>query len=90
MGEKMVDVIKFLSKSLLSVIKLGIICGRGWIIESKYPEICIVNVLYVDTVGLYGGHMCRLVALSISCVVVLSCRLCVFNGFGGHKVYEIM
>ena len=39
--------------------------------ESTYPEICFASVLFEDTIGLYGGLMFRLLALSISCVVVI-------------------
>ena len=61
----------FLRKSLVSVIKLCILCRRGWRIESTYPEICYVSVLFEDTIGLYGGLMLRLLALSISCAVLI-------------------
>ena len=61
--------LSFLRKSLVSVIKLGILCRRGWRMESTYSEICSVSVLFKDTIGLYGGLMFRLLALSISCVV---------------------
>ena len=39
--------------------------------ESTYPIICSVSVLFEDTIGLYGGLMLRLLALSISCVVLI-------------------
>ena len=39
--------------------------------ESTYPEICSVSVLFEDTIGLYGDLMFRLLALSISCVVLI-------------------
>ena len=63
--------LSFIRKSLVSVIKLGTLCRRGWRMESTYPEICSVNVLFEDTIGLYGGLMSRLLALSISCVVLI-------------------
>ena len=69
-NDKMVDVIKFSKKSLVSDIKLGILCRRGWRMESTYPEICSVSVVYDRTIGLYGGFMFRLLDLSISCVVL--------------------
>ena len=39
--------------------------------ESTYTEICSVSVLFEDAVGLYGGLMFRLLALSITCVVLI-------------------
>ena len=63
--------LSFLRKSLASVNKLGILCRRGWKMESPHPEICYVSVLFEDTIGLYEGHMFRLLALSISCVVLI-------------------
>ena len=63
--------LSFLRKSLLSVIKLSILYSRGWIMESAYPEICPVSVPFEDTIGMYVGLMFRLVALSISCVVLI-------------------
>ena len=39
--------------------------------ESTYPEICSVSVLFEDTIGLYGGLILRLLALSISCAVLI-------------------
>ena len=63
--------LSFLRKSLVSVIKLGILCRRGWRMESTYPEICYVSVLFKDAIGLYGGLMFRLLALSISYVVLI-------------------
>ena len=63
--------LSFLRKSLVSVIKLGILCRRGWGMESTYQEICSVSVLFEDTIGLYRGLMIRLLALSISCVVLI-------------------
>ena len=60
----------FLRKSLVSDIKLGVLCRRGCRMESTYPEICSVSVLFYDTIGLYGGLMLRLLALSISCAVL--------------------
>ena len=39
--------------------------------ESTYPEICSVIVLFEDTIGLYGGLIFRLLALSISCAVLI-------------------
>ena len=62
--------LSFPRKSLVSVITLSTLCRRSWRIESTYPEICSVSVLFKDTIGLYGGLMFRLVALSISCVVL--------------------
>ena len=44
--------LSFQSKSLVSVIKLGILCRRGWRMESTYPEICSVSVLFEDTIVL--------------------------------------
>ena len=63
--------LSFLSKSLVSVIKLGILCRSGWRMESTYPEICSLSVLFDAIICLYGGHMSKLVALSISCVVLI-------------------
>ena len=63
--------LSFLRKSLTSVIKLGILRRRGWKMESTYPEICYVSVFLEDTIGWYGGLMIRLLALSISCVVLI-------------------
>ena len=40
--------------------------------ESTYPEVCSVSVPFEDTIGLYGGLMLSLVALSISCVVSIN------------------
>ena len=62
----------FLRKSLVSVIKLGILCRRGWRMESTYPEICSVSVLFEDTIGLYGGLILRLLALSIKATIHLT------------------
>ena len=70
-GDKMVDVIKFSRKIIVSVIKLAILCSRVLRIESTYPEICSVTVPFKDTIGLYRGLMFMLVALSISCVVLI-------------------
>ena len=39
--------------------------------ESTNPEICYVGAPFRDTIGMYGGLMLRLVALSISCVVLI-------------------
>ena len=39
--------------------------------ESTYHEICSVSVLFEDTIGLYGGLMLMLLALSISCAVLI-------------------
>ena len=39
--------------------------------ESTYPEICFVSVLFEDTIGHYGGLIFRLLALSISCAVLI-------------------
>ena len=39
--------------------------------KSTYPEISYVNVLFEGSTGLYGALMLRLVALSISCVVLI-------------------
>ena len=39
--------------------------------ESTYPEICSVGVLFEDTIVLYGGLIFRLLALSISCAVLI-------------------
>ena len=61
----------FLRKSFVSVIKLGMLCRRVWRMESTYPEISSVSFLFEDIIGLYGGHMFRLLALSISCVVLI-------------------
>ena len=63
--------LSFLRKSLVSIIKLGILCRRGWRMESTYPELCSVSVIFVDTIGLYGRLMPRLFALSITCVVLI-------------------
>ena len=48
--------------------------------ESTYPEICSLCVPFEDTIGLYGGLMFRLVAMSISCVVLikLTSVVCIF------------
>ena len=61
----------FLRKSLMSVIKLGVLCRRIWRMESTYPEICSVSVRFEDTIGLYGGLIFRLLILSISCAVLI-------------------
>ena len=63
--------LSFLRKSLVSYIKLGILCRRGWRMESTYPEICSVSVLFEGTIVLHGGLMPMLLALSISCVVLI-------------------
>ena len=55
----------------MSDIKLGVLCRRGWRMESTYPEICSVSVLFDDTIGQYGGLMFRLLTLSISCAVLI-------------------
>ena len=49
--------------------------------ESAYPEICYVSVPFEDTIGLHGGLMFRLLAMSINCVVLtkLSSVVCVFD-----------
>ena len=39
--------------------------------ESTYPEICYVSVLFEDTIGLHGGIIFKLLALSISCAVLI-------------------
>ena len=39
--------------------------------ESTYPIICSVSVIIEDTIGLYRSHMLRLLALSISCIVLI-------------------
>ena len=39
--------------------------------ESIYQEICYVSDLFEDIIGRDGGHMFRLLALSISCVVLI-------------------
>ena len=44
--------LNFQRKSLVSVIKLGMLCRRGWRMESTYPEICSVSVLFEDTIVL--------------------------------------
>ena len=41
--------------------------------ESTYSEICSVSLHFDDAIGLYGGHMFRLVALPVSCVAL--CKL---------------
>ena len=61
----------FLRKSLLSFINLGRLCRRGWRMESTYKKICYVGVLFEDTIRLYGGHMFRLLALSIICAMLI-------------------
>ena len=38
--------------------------------ESTYPEISSVSVFFEHNIGLYGGHMFRLLDLSISCFVL--------------------
>ena len=67
----MVDVITF-SKKIISVgyhtryfMKNRL--GNG----STYPEIFSVSVPFDDTIGLFEGLMFSLVALSISCVVLI-------------------
>ena len=62
--------LSFLRKSSLSVIKQCILGSRCWRMESTHPEICSVCTPFEDTIGLYGGHMLRLVGLSISFVVL--------------------
>ena len=37
-----------------------------------YLEICSISVLFEDTIVLYGDLMFRLLALSISCVVLIN------------------
>ena len=61
----------FQRKSLVSVIKLRILCRRGWRMESTYPEMCYVSFLFEGTIVLYGGLIFRLLALSISCAVLI-------------------
>ena len=39
--------------------------------ESVYPEICSVSVPFGDNIGLYGGLMSRLLALSICCIMLI-------------------
>ena len=72
--------LRFLRKSFVSVIILGILCSRGWRMESTYREMCSVSVPSEDTLGLFGGLMCRLLALSISCVMLikLSSVACIY------------
>ena len=49
--------------------------------ELTHPEICSVCILFEDAIGLYGGHMLRLLALSINCdmlpMMSLASSLCV-------------
>ena len=52
---------------------------------STCPEICSASVLFEDNIRLYGGLMLRLLALSISCVVLIklpsvswnNCEICI-------------
>ena len=49
--------------------------------ESTYPEICSVSVHFEDAIGLYGGLMFRLLAMSISCEVLINLPSVSFGGY---------
>ena len=58
--------------------------------ESTYPEICSVSVPFKDTIGLYGGLMCRLVASSVSCIELIKLSSVVCICLGGYEMAEFV
>ena len=69
----MVYVIKFAAKIISVRYETRYLISRGWRMESAYQKICSIGSPFEDTMGLYGGPI--LVALSISCAVLINGRL---------------